>query len=181
MTEPRVLETTCVHKNKYFKINRDRFVHPFVNDEFVYHYVVKSPAVVVVPVWQSKLIFVEQYRYTVRARTIEFPIGKTEGEESVQVGAARELQEETGLIATEWTDLGRILEVPGFSSSQGFVYVATGLRKGTPTREASERDIRIVELNLEDALVRVANGMIQDSLTIAALFKYYLTLRNASA
>jgi 8-oxo-dGTP pyrophosphatase MutT (NUDIX family) len=64
----------------------------------------------------DRLMMVHQYRHAVRRRLWELPAGllDVKGEDPVE-GAKRELAEEAGLAAEEWSVLVDIVPSPGFS------------------------------------------------------------------
>ena len=61
-----------------------------------YYWAELPPAAVVVAVVDDRLLFVEQFRPTIRETQLELPAGIVEDGESFTTAAARELQEETG-------------------------------------------------------------------------------------
>ena len=79
-----------------------------------------------------KLLFVEQARVPIQCKTIELPaglVGDEEEGESVELSAARELEEETGYRPDHVEPLGYFHSSPGMVS-EGFTLVrATGLTK----------------------------------------------------
>jgi 8-oxo-dGTP pyrophosphatase MutT (NUDIX family) len=59
---------------------------------------------------------------------LELPAGKLDVEgESELACAQRELEEEIGMRAAEWTELKRFYTSPGFAREQVTIYLATGL------------------------------------------------------
>jgi ADP-ribose pyrophosphatase len=78
-----------------------------------YYWAELPPAAVIVAVESGSVIFVEQYRPTIREHCLELPAGIVEEGESYEVAAARELREETGfdpgdttLVESFWTATG---------------------------------------------------------------------------
>lgn len=97
-------------------------------------------AAVILAIDEGDVILVEQYRVPLGQRCIELPaglVGDEEEGESVELSAARELEEETGYRPDHVEPLGYFHSSPGMVS-EGFTLVrATGLKKvsdggGTP-------------------------------------------------
>ena len=64
----------------------------------------------------GRLVLVEQYRWPVDARVIELPAGLAgddDDSESLLAAARRELVEETGYVAEEWSRLNTTYSSPG--------------------------------------------------------------------
>ena len=86
---------------------------------------------------QDELILTEQYRPAVKRRVIDIPAGLAgdtedfDGESSA-TAAARELEEETGYIATSFRELCTVPTSPGLTSETVTIYLAEGLTKHGP-------------------------------------------------
>ena len=89
--------------------------------------------VVMVPITdQNELVLIEQHRPAVRASVIELPAGLAGDSSDVRdeplVNAARrELEEETGYAAAEWTHLTEGPPSPGMSTEIITLFLARGL------------------------------------------------------
>jgi 8-oxo-dGTP pyrophosphatase MutT (NUDIX family) len=111
--------------------------------EGIYGVVDKPTCAVVIPRDGDRLHLVEQFRYPMGARRWEFPMGTAPDRAELDPGvlAARELEEETGLVAGRMDLLGDIDVAPGMSSQRGHVYLATQLVEGPTRREHTEQDM----------------------------------------
>ncbi|KTT70327.1 NUDIX hydrolase [Sphingomonas endophytica] len=94
----------------------------------------------------DRVVLVEQYRVPLGRRCLELPaglIGDTDAGEAVAVGAARELEEETGYRAGRIEDLGFFHSSPGMNS-EGFTLVrAHDLEKVSPGGGEADEDIEV--------------------------------------
>src|SRR3954469_12071415 len=78
-----------------------------------------------------------QYRHPAQRRFVELPAGLLDAEgEGPDETARRELGEEAGLEAADWTHLGRTWSSPGISGEVMHFFLARGLR---PVTDAFER------------------------------------------
>ena len=84
---------------------------------------------------QDRVHCLAQYRHPARRRFVELPAGLCDspGEPPLEV-ARRELREEVGVEAGEWTHLTSTYSSPGISSEQMHFYLARDLR------DVAERD-----------------------------------------
>jgi ADP-ribose diphosphatase len=81
---------------------------------------------------------------------LELPAGKLDDPQEAPFDCARrELAEEVGKSAAEWSELKRFYISPGFAEEEVIVYLATGLRQASAEPDEEER-IEVVSWPLED-------------------------------
>ena len=114
----------------------------------------------------NTVYLVNQYRYPIQQLLLELPAGKLDhgAEEDRLLGAQRELSEETGLEAAEWTYLGYTLASPGFCDEALHMYLARGLRK-TGQHLDEDEFLDVVPVPLEEAVRMVLSGELPDAKT----------------
>jgi 8-oxo-dGTP pyrophosphatase MutT (NUDIX family) len=133
--------------------------------------VVDKPAyALVIPLDGDRLHLVEQFRYPLGLRRWEFPQGTAPDLAELEPTelAARELREETGLIAGSLTDLGLLDVAAGLSSQRGRVFLATELTEGPHQREPEEQDMRTAWFDRAVFEKMIADGTITDAQSLAA-------------
>jgi ADP-ribose pyrophosphatase len=130
----------------------------------------RSDFVVIAPLQDGRLTLVEQFRYPVRARMWEFPMGMWEQAPGTDpaVLAAGELREETGLLAGRMIYAGEIFQGPGYCNQRGHIFIAKDLSQGQTEREISEQDMICRNFSLEDFEAMIRDGTIREAMTIAA-------------
>jgi ADP-ribose pyrophosphatase len=115
-----------------------------------------------------QLLLLKQYRYAAGGVLYEIPAGRLEPGELPEACARRELSEETGCTANSIVPLTSMFTTPGFTDERIHLFLATGLTRGEPKREADEfMEVQIVALS--DALRMVERGDIQDAKTALGL------------
>ncbi|MDQ2882144.1 MAG: NUDIX hydrolase [Actinomycetota bacterium] len=136
--------------------------------------VVEHPgSVAVLPLHDdTSVVMIDQYRHPVGRRMRELPAGLLDapGEEPV-AAAQRELLEETGFTAREWSVLVDIAPSPGFSDEVVRIYLARGLAEGgRPTGpDDEEADLVVVRRPLVKAVCQVLAGEIISAPAVAGL------------
>jgi ADP-ribose pyrophosphatase len=137
--------------------------------------IVRHPgSVVVIPVADDgSLVLVRQYRHAVGRRVWELPAGTLKPGEVAESAAARECQEEIGLVPARLDYLGAYYPTPGYCDEIMHFYRATGLRKpgaGDPEAHADEdEDIETGRFNRDEMRGMMASGEIVDLKTIAGM------------
>ena len=91
--------------------------------------------------------------------------------ETLEIGAKRELKEETGLHCQELEFLCKIHTSNSVTDEVGFAYLATGLTEGETNFDDTE-DISIQKLPFTEVLEMVLDGRITDSLSVAAIMRF---------
>ena len=119
---------------------------------------------------------VRQFRYPIQRLLLELPAGKLDKEAEDQLEAAkRELSEETGLEAGEWTYLGSMLVSPGFCDEQVHMYLARDLKHKQQHLDEDEF-LNVEYMSFEELLRQVMDGTIVDAKTVAATLKTKILL-----
>ncbi len=134
--------------------------------------VVRHPGgVAVLPVdAEGNAYCVRQYRYAFSKSVLEVPAGKKEEGETPICTAARELSEETGIVAGNLIDLGEIYASPGCFTEVLHLYLGTDL-----TFEEAHLDqgefLDVIKIPFEQLLEMVMTNQICDGKTVAAVLK----------
>jgi len=115
------------------------------------------------------VLLVRQYRYASDGYLYEIPAGLPAGpDESWEECAHRELEEETGMRASQMTPLTRIYTTPGFTDEVIRLYVATNLEPGELSRDPDEF-MEVVKVSFSEALEMVRDGRIVDAKSITTI------------
>jgi 8-oxo-dGTP pyrophosphatase MutT (NUDIX family) len=135
-----------------------------------YTVVESADIVLVVPLDDNRLHLVEQYRHPVGGRRWEFPSGSVDerGDADAAAVAARELREETGLLAGALTLLGTLEVTPSTMTQRCSVFLASDLTQGQPQREPAEQDLRSAWFSRSDVRRMITEGTLTDAKSLAA-------------
>ena len=169
MDSIRALGSREVYRNNWLTIREDDIRRPD-GSSGIYAVVDKPTYALVIPRDGNRFHLVEQFRYPLGLRRWEFPQGTAPGRADLDPSelAARELREETGLLAEALTELGLLDVAPGMSSQRGRVFLATGITEGPHDREHEEQDMRSAWFTRVDVEEMMRDGVITDAQTLAA-------------
>lgn len=171
----KTLESRVAYKGVIVTVELDRAALP--NGASAPREVVRHPGgVAVLPLCSDgTVLLVRQYRYPFGRVLTEIPAGKLDRGEAPDCAAARELREETGLTAEEWTPLGSIYASPGFCDEELHLYLARGLHQGEAQPDEDEF-LALVKVPFGELAEQVMRGEIRDAKTVAAVLKTKLLL-----
>lgn len=135
-------------------------------------------AVGIVPLtYDGKVIVERQFRYPIDSVITEIPAGKLDNKKEDRLEAAkRELEEETGLIADEWIELGDYCPAAAYCDEVIKLYLAKGLHEGKRNLDEDEF-LNIRAIALEELVNDIMMGNISDGKTQVAILKAYLKLK----
>jgi|ERR1044072_2244225 ADP-ribose pyrophosphatase len=119
---------------------------------------------------------VETFRYAVGKHCVEVVQGGMEEGEAPEVAARRELKEELGIEAEEWTDLGLVDAITSQVYSPARIFLARGLTFGEPEMESTE-SLKPVKVKFEEAVRMVLDGEITQGLSCVLILKAERLLR----
>lgn len=173
------LSSRTVWENDWMRVHEDEVINPGGGENLYGHVHFKNRAVAIVPLDEdANTWLVGQERYTLGAWSWELPMGGAPLGEAPIDAAQRELREETGLTAADWTEVMRLHTSNSITDECGIVYVARELTEGETAFEESE-DLEIRKLPLSEAVMMVKRGEITDAVTVAALL--YVDARKPSS
>jgi len=126
--------------------------------------------VVVAPVTEDgRLVLVRHYRHGPRRVTHSLPSGFIEGAESPGEAAKRELLEETGYAAGEWSALGSFVVDGNRRCGLEHVFLATGVRRVSEPSSADLAGSTVELIKLEEATETLRRGDISELASAAGL------------
>lgn len=166
----RRLSKRDVYRNRWIGVEAYAVVHPSgVEGEHVAIDCPPPSAVVVDD--DGDLLFARQERFAANAEVLEIVKGGADAGEDALGCAKRELREELGLVAREWTALGVLYEIPSIVTHPVSLFLARDVEHVIDEQEAVER-IELVRVPAAEALAAAASGKIDDAVTVAALLRY---------
>src|SRR5437867_7241804 len=125
---PEFLDSKKVFSGRVFDVTVDtvREGEKTYMREVVHH----PGSAVILPAFDDGTIaLVRQYRHPAVKYLLELPAGTLNDRERPEEGAARELEEELGLVAARLEKLCEVFVSPGFLDEQMWLYLATELRE----------------------------------------------------
>jgi 8-oxo-dGTP pyrophosphatase MutT (NUDIX family) len=177
MQKPTVAASQSIHQGRVIKVSTERLRYANGREfdiDFVRH---PGAAAVVAVDDEQRVCLVRQYRHGIEDFLWEIPAGKLDAGEAPEICAVRELAEETGVRARQWSSLGLYLPAPGIFTEIIHLYLARDLQIGAPAPDADE-ELELQWLPIEAALQRVQHGELNDGKTALALWRaqYHLQL-----
>ena len=119
---------------------------------------------------QDRVLVVTQYRYVFGTTMLELPAGKLDPGEDPEIGALRELREETGAIPGTFLSLGRIIPAPGCYGETLHLFLAKDLKMEEQQLDPDEF-LAVERIPFDEMVRRCLDGDIEDAKTVAAVLR----------
>jgi len=166
----KIIGTKWVHQDPWVRVQQDDVIRPD-GKPGTFTVVHIKPGVCVLPWAEDDTVYLtEEFHYAVGKVTIECVSGGRDVGETANEAAKRELREELGIEAVEWTDLGRVDPFTACLLSPTQLYLARGLRFVDQAPEGTEL-IRRVAMPLEDAVRMVMMSEITHAPSMTLILK----------
>ena len=166
------LSRRVIHSGRIVRLEVDRVTVPSghtVDMEIVRH----PGSVVLLPMpAPGSIILIRQYRYAIDRWIWELPAGSLKPGEDPAAAAARECEEEIGLVPGRVTRLRGYFPTPGFCDEEMIYCRCEDLRPpaaDSTVRKDEDEDIEPRTFTIDEARALVASGEIVDLKTLAGL------------
>lgn len=174
----KTISTREVYRNPWTSVRED-VIERANGKRGIYGVIDKDPACIVIPLEVAPegefLYLIEQFRYTVMARHLEFPQGGWEKADVDPEELARgELKEETGLTAGKMTLLTTLQIAYGVMNQRQSCFLAEDLMMGVSDPDAEEHDLVVHRVPVERFEAMILDGTIVDNCSVAAWGVYKL-------
>lgn len=162
----KVLETNYFRPR--FRIDKCELGNGNLLDATIFEF--RSWANVVALTKQGEVVLVKQYRHGVEDVLREFPGGVVEDGEVPMEGAKRELLEETGYVAPQWIEIGKIYPNPALQTNTLYCYLALDAEKVNGQNLDAGEDIEVDLVPLDTLIGMAKRGEFRHALMVAVLF-----------
>lgn len=165
--DPSCIDSDVIFASKRFQLVRETFATGVgaVERPVIHH---PGAVAVIAQTDAQHVVLVRQFRYPVRAWTLEIPAGTRELDEAPEITARRELQEEVGFDCAHLREITRFYPALGVSDELMILYRAEDLSPCAAHPDHGELAERAI-IALADIPAQVASGAICDAKTLLAL------------
>jgi 8-oxo-dGTP pyrophosphatase MutT (NUDIX family) len=165
-----------VYDNQWINVTEYQVINPSGNPGIYGKVHFKNLAIGVFTLDEDMNTFlVGQYRFPLNQYSWEMPEGGgPEGTDPLE-SAKRELLEETGLKADNWTEILRMHLSNSVSDELSVIYLARGLAQFEAEPEDTEQLI-VNKVPFAEVYQMVCDGTITDAMTVAAVLKVQLLI-----
>lgn len=167
-----IVETKHILNKKWARVRQDTCLLPsgkVVEDYFIWEG--NDFAIVFGLTNDDKVVLVRQYKHGAQNIVVELPAGLVETSDSdPQVTAARELREETGYEAEDYTHLASLFVSSAKATTVAHLYLATGLAQVASPEPDDQEAIESFCVSLPALIQMIDTGKIRDVNSIATTF-----------
>ena len=166
----QIIESQNVYCDPWIDVRRDEVIRPDGHPGT--HSVVNlKPGVCVLAIEDDHAYLTEEFHYGVGRVTIEAVSGGIEPGEDPQFTAQRELEEELGITAKDWRDIGICDPFTASVVSPTRLFVARQLTFGEQQQEGTEQ-IRCIKLPFDEIVRRVIDSEITHGPSCVLILKW---------
>lgn len=167
----KILDTEISYENNWIKVVHQNVLNPS-GGKGIYgtvHFKNIAVGIVVLDAEQYTYL-VGQYRFPLSEYSWEIPEGGCPEGEDVLESAKRELKEETGLIAQNWTLISKLHTSNSVCNEVAYIFLAENLTQSNAEPEETEQLV-VKKVPFSEALKMVVEDKITDSMSVAGILK----------
>ena len=160
---------------RVFSIRTDTAISPRTGMAHDFYIIESRDWINVIPLTTDhQVVMIRQYRHGSREITLEIPGGLLDPGDTPEKAAARELLEETGYQAEEYTEIGVSNPNPAIFNNRCYTYVARKIKKVSDPRLDQAEDIEVVLVPLSEIPELIRKGEIDHAIVVSAFYFYFL-------
>lgn len=173
----KILESRTVYHDPWVDVRRDEVIRPD-GSPGTHAVVTLKQGVSVLLLDDDDFVYLtDEFHYGVGRNTLEVVSGGIESDEDPLACAQREAQEELGISASDWTDLGLFDPFTTIVNSPARLYLARDLRFGDSNPDGTEH-IRCVKVAFSEAVQMVMDGRITHGPSAVVILKAWYLLNS---
>lgn len=168
-----IQSSTAKYQNSFIQVVEDGVIQPDGNPGS-YSTVSLKSGVAILPVDDEGMLYLtRQFRYAIGQESLEVVCGAIEADEAPLISAQREIQEELGIQATQWIDLGKIDLDTSIVRCPVYLFLAQNLTLNESHPEGTE-SIERIKLSGDRLLQMVLKSEITHAPSCVLILKYFL-------
>lgn len=166
----KVTDSKIVYENPWISVREDSVIRPG-GKTGIFGVVTMVAGSSVLPLDdEGNVYLVKEFKYGITRESIEVISGAFDKNETPLACAKRELEEELGLRAEEWIDLGYVDPFTTVVNSPNHMFLAKGLKKYEAHPDDGEQ-LKLLKVSFEKALEMVLSGEITHSASCVTILK----------
>lgn len=170
----KTLKKNKVYENPWIKVEHHEVLNPSGQPGVYGTVAFQNIAVGIIPIDKDNCTYlVGQFRFPLNSYSWEIPEGGSKLDSDPLDTAKKELKEETGIVATIWSELQTIHTSNSVTDEFGIIYIAENLDFFEPEPDDDE-ELVILKKPLKEILEMVKQGEITDSLSLAGILRLHL-------
>lgn len=167
----QILDAEVKYENNWIQVVHQNVINPSGGKGIYGTVNFKNIAVGVVPIDNDENTWlVGQYRFPLNEYSWEIPEGGCPDGEEVLETAKRELKEETGLIAQNWSLISKLHTSNSVCNEVAYIFLAEHITQSESQPEDTEQ-LQVKKVSLKEALAMVLANKITDSMSVAGILK----------
>mgnify|MGYP001803525247 FL=1 len=167
-----LVQSEMALNHPWCKVRRDKIELP--NGKVIDGYFVniRPDVAIILPITSNQeIVCVKQYRHGIGDFFIELPAGGFNPEqESAEFAAIRELEEETGYVASQVKKIATFYDKPSKDTNQLHLYLAKNVQKTGKLKLDITEEIEVILIPVDAVFDKIVKGEICVAGTVAALF-----------
>lgn len=170
-----IKERDYKYHNSFINVREDQVLQPD-GQPGRYATVLMKPGVAILPINSKRIVYLSrQFRYAVGQESIEVVCGSLEEDEPPLEAAKREIEEELGIKAGEWVELGLFHLDTSIVHCPVYLFLAKELTFTQANQEGTEA-IERLRMSFDEAVQMVMDSEIAHGPSCVLILKAYYTL-----